>query len=140
MRNLSDILQYLMIMGFLFILCLCMCGCKTIQPVVLPNQHQEYKDSIRTEYKHDSVSIDRWHKEYMKGDTVYIHDSIWRDRWRFKELHDSIYINQSDTIYKPVEVVKPQSTFLRNSGIALWVILALLLAGVVVGIILKIKK
>lgn len=140
MRNLSDILQYLTIMGFLFILCIVMFGCKTVQPVVLPNQHQEQKDSIRTEYKHDSIYIDRWHKEYVKGDTVYIHDSIWRDRWRFKELHDSIYINQSDTIYKAVEVEKPQSTFLRNSGIALWVILALLVAGVVVGIILKIRK
>ena len=40
----------------------------------------------------------------------------------------------------PVEVEKKGSAFLRNSGIALWVIIALIIAGVVIGIILKFAK
>ena len=135
-----DWLENIMLCLWLAAMLLLMVGCKTVQPVIMPNSHQQQHDSIRTEYKHDSVYIDRWHKEYVKGDTVYIHDSIWRDRWKFKEIHDSIYTNSTDTIYRTVEVTKPQSTFLRNSGIALWIVIALLVAGIVIGIILKIKK
>ena len=140
MRHLSDIVQYLIIMGLLFLLALAMTGCKTIQPVVLPNNHTAQSDSVRTEYIHDSVIVHHWHTEKQKGDTFYIHDSV--DRWKEKlvYVHDSIFNNTTDTIYQPVEIEKPQSVFLRNSGIALWVILALLVAGVVIGIILKIKK
>ena len=134
-----DAIKVIAIVAIL-VLCYLLSSCKTVQPTVLTNQHSEKNDSIRTEYVHDSVYVDRWHKEYVKGDTIYIHDSIWRDRWKFQQIHDSIYIQQSDTIYKTVEVVKPQSAFLKNSGIALWVIIALLIVAVIVGIILKIKK
>lgn len=115
-------------------------GCRTQQLPTLPNSSDRSHDSIRTEYVHDSVYIDRWHKEIQKGDTIWIHDSI--DRWRNKHvyIHDSIDNSRIDTIYKTVEVEKKGSAFLRNSGIALWVIIALIIAGVVIGIILKFAK
>ena len=115
-------------------------GCKSQQLPTLPNSSDRSHDSIRTEYVHDSVYIDRWHKEIQKGDTFYIHDSI--DRWRNKYvyIYDSIDNSRIDTIYKAVEIEKKGSAFLRNSGIALWVIIALIIAGVVIGIILKFAK
>lgn len=99
-------------------------GCKTPQLPTLPNSSDRSHDSIRTEYVHDSVYIDRWHKEVQKGDTIYIHDSI--DRWRNKYvyIHDSIDNSRTDTIYQTVEIEKKGSEFLRMSGIAFWILIA----------------
>ena len=65
-------------------------------------------------------------------------DSIYFYKWRNK--HDSIYINNTDTIYQQVVVEKKGSAFLRNSGIALWVLIGLLVVAVIIGIILKFAK
>lgn len=115
-------------------------ACKTQQPPALPSSHDHNRDSVRTEYRHDTIKIDRWHTQYQKGDTVFIHDSI--DRWRTR--HDSIdryvYVNNTDTIYQKVQVEKPYKQFLVNSGIALWVLIALLVAGVIIGIVIKFAK
>lgn len=113
---------------------------RTPSAVVLPNVSSNKSDSVRKEYIHDSIYIDRWHKEYEKGDTVFIHDSI--DRWRNKYvyIHDSIDNSRIDTIYKAVEVEKKGSAFLRNSGIALWIIIGLILLAVIGGIFVKFAK
>ena len=112
------------------------------QNVVASSAHERTQDSVRIEYKHDSIYIDRYHHIYAQGDTVYIYDSIWRDRWHTINKHDSIYINNTDTIYQTstVEVEKPGSTFLRNSGIVLWVLIAIFILTVIIGIILRFVK
>jgi hypothetical protein len=88
----------------------------------------------------DTIYRDRWHKEYQKGDTVFIHDSI--DRWHKKYiyLHDSINNSRTDTIYQQIQVEKKGSAFLRNSGIALWILIALFVVSVIIGIIIKFAK
>lgn len=117
-------------------------GCRAQRTTTLPEPNAHNRDSVRIEYRHDSIYTDRWHTQYVKGDTVYIHDSIWRDR--FLKIHDTLRINNTDTIYQPVEVPVVQevdrSPFLRNSGIALWVIVALLLLSVIAGIVIKFAK
>lgn len=126
---------------FVVIVFLFVAGCKAVVPIV--GTTAEYnRDSVRTEYKHDSIYIDRWHHIYTQGDTVYIHDSIYRDRWRTINKHDSIYINNTDTIYQTntIEVEKPGSAFLRNSGIALWVLISIFILTVIIGIILRFVK
>ena len=133
-RN-NPILEYLLAAVMLGLLILCMVGCKTTAPAI-PTSHE--RDSVRTEYVHDSVYIDRWHTEYQRGDTVFVRDSIWRDRWHNK--HDSIYISNTDTITVIQEVVKPASAFWKGSGIAFWILLGLVVLGIVVGIIIKIAK
>lgn len=140
MKRNNSIFKYLLPLIIGCMILLAFVGCKTAQLATMPNSSDRSHDSIRTEYVHDSVYIDRWHKEIQKGDTVYIHDSI--DRWRNKYvyIHDSIDNSRIDTIYKAVEVEKKGSAFLRNSGIALWVIITLIIAGVVIGIILKFAK
>lgn len=111
-------------------------SCKTVTPILPTNTAQ--RDSVRIEYLHDSIYTDRWHTEYVKGDTIYIRDSVWRDRWRWK--YDSIYFSSVDTIYQQIIVEQKGSMFLRNSGIALWVLLGLLVIAVIIGIVLKFAK
>lgn len=115
-------------------------GCKTLPQTPLPSTHDHHGDSVHTEYVHDSIYIDRWHTQYQKGDTVFIHDSIFRDRWHKTNIHDSIYISNTDTIYQTVEIEKKGSAFLRNSGIALWVLIGLMVIAVIIGIVLKFAK
>ena len=123
---------------FLFCLLLfCMVSCKC-PCAAIGEQHAGSHDSVRIELVHDSVTIDRWHKEYIKGDTVFIRDSVWRDRWRNK--HDSIFICNSDTIYQTIEVEKKGSAFWKGSGIALWVLIGCIVLGLIVGLIIKIAK
>lgn len=115
-------------------------GCKSVTPAVPTNTSNRTSDSVRTELRIDTIYQDRWHKEYQKGDTVYIHDSI--DRWhnKYVYIHDSIDNSRTDTIYQPVEIEKKGSAFLRNSGIALWVIIGLILLAVIGGIFVKFAK
>lgn len=133
-------LFYVLGMIVLGMILLAMVGCKTPQLPTPPNSSDRSHDSIRTEYVHDSVYIDRWHTQYMKGDTCYIHDSI--DRWRNKYvyIHDSIDNSRIDTVYQKVEIEKKGSAFLQNSGIALWVLIALFVVAVIIGIVLKFTK
>lgn len=80
----------------LIFLCIAMVGCRT-QYVPVETVRSEYKDRIRETYTVDSVTDTRL--VYVKGDTVI----DWRDRvkWRDREIHDSIYINKTDTIRIP---------------------------------------
>ena len=128
------------ITGILVAVAVICSGCKTIKPVAVPEVHERTNDSIRKEYVHDSTYIDRWHTITIKGDSVIIHDSI--DRWHEKLvfIHDSIDNSRIDTVARIVEIEKPQSVFLRNSGIALWVIIALIIAGIIIGIVIKFAK
>lgn len=139
-RN-NQIFTWLLFAILLGMLLLCMIGCKSVAPYIPPtNVSQHDHDSVRNEYVHDSIYVDRWHKEVTKGDTVFIHDSIlhWRDKLVY--IHDSIDNSRIDTIYNTVQVEKKGSVFLRNSGIALWIIIALLILAVIVGIVLKFAK
>ena len=114
-------------------------GCKA-PGVTSGGMHRQAHDSVRTEYIHDSVYVDRWHKQYVKGDTVYIHDSI--DRWRDRKvyIHDSIDNSRIDTVYQPIEVEKKGSAFLHGSGIAFWVLIAIITIAGAVGLIIKFAK
>lgn len=85
----------------LLLLACVMCGCKT-QYVPVESVRTEYKDRVNKEYVIDSVTDTRF--VYIKGDTVI----DWRDRvkWKEREVHDSIYINRTDTIRVPYPVEK----------------------------------
>ena len=127
----------LLLIAYSFVGCKCPCALAGTD-----THHSDTSDSVHTEYVHDSITIDRWHTQYVKGDTVYIHDSIFKDRWHNKQVHDSIYIASVDTITNTVtmEVEKKGSAFLRGSGIALWVLIGALVLGAIIGIIIKFAK
>ena len=128
------------IIGYIAVLIIAVSCTRVPASVVLPNVHSHAHDSVRTEYVHDSIYIDRWHREYVQGDTVYMHDSI--DRWhnRYVYIHDSIDNSRIDTIYQTVQVEKPYKQFLVNSGIALWIIIILIVLTIVAGIFIKFAK
>ena len=119
-------------------------GCGHLKPVVTTTpSHTERTDSTNTRYIHDTTYIDRWHTRYQRGDTVFLHDSVYV--FQGKEKADTVYVARqiTDTITNIVEVeqqLTKNQQFLIRSGIACWVILALLLLAVIVGIVLKFAK
>lgn len=136
-RN-GNVFWWLLFAIVTFVCVMGMTGCKSQPCLPIPSSGTHDHDSVRTEYVHDSISVDRWHTILQKGDTVYVRDSIYFYKWRNK--HDSIYINNTDTIYQQVVVEKKGNMFLRNSGIALWVLIGLLVVAAIIGIILKFAK
>ena len=67
-------------------------GCKGIKQVVEVPVYVHDTTAVLKEV-HDSTYIDRWHTEYLKGDTVFVRDSFAVVR----------YIRTTDTAYKVVE-------------------------------------
>lgn len=132
----NDIWQWIIAVGLFICLLLAIPGCKT--PTISLPTSSHSRDSVRIEYKHDSIWNDRWHTIYTKGDTVYIHDSVSVDRWHTKR--DTIAKTRTDTIYQQIPIEKKGSAFLRNSGIALWILIAMFVVSVIIGIIIKFAK
>lgn len=125
-------------------LIVCFASCKVHYQLPISSSDNR-RDSERTEYIHDSIYIDRVRMIHIGGDTVYIRDSVNTVRMQKQTIHDSIYINLTDTIYQTTEAsnsntLSKGTVFLRNSGIALWVILSILFLCVAVGLIFKFAK
>lgn len=116
-------------------------ACKSVAPVV----EVHYKDSIRTvyQYRHDTTYIDRWHSEKQVGDTIYKTDSIYVFEGAEVEVHDTITVNNTDTItnveYREKELSKLQQAAM-NSGYATWAFLALLVLTLIVVVIYKLAR
>ena len=93
------LLGYIAITLIVAFIALFFCACrspKTItieRPVIL---HDTLRDVREV---HDSVHVDRWHTEFVKGDTIFVTDSV--DRWRKVFVHDTTY----QVVERPVEVV-----------------------------------
>lgn len=140
MNRQNPILIHLLLLIIGCMIALAFVGCKSVVPALPTNTSNRTSDSVRTELRIDTIYQDRWHKEYQKGDTVFIHDSI--DRWhnKYVYINDSINNSRTDTIYRQIQVEKKCSAFLRNSGIALWVIIGLILLAVIAGIFVKFAK
>lgn len=118
-------------------------GCRTTRQAVEVVPRVIHDTHI--EYVHDSIWQDRWHDRWLSGDTVFMHDSIYIEKWRTKrdtiKSVDSIpYVVEVEV---PVEVEKQLSgnqVFLIRSGVALWIVLAVVLLGVIVGVAIKVSK
>ena len=78
------------------------CSRKTVAPVVEPVYIHETTETVRM--VHDSTYIDRWHTQWLSGDTVFIHDSI--DRWHSVVKHDTLSLYREVPVLQkvPVEV------------------------------------
>lgn len=109
-----------------------MIGCASSRPIIGESSNHERELSTNqshVEHTIDSTLIDRLREVITRNDTVFIHDSIYiyklRDRNVTDTVHDTLYINNTDTIRLTItnEVEKPIAPFVRNSCIALWVII-----------------
>lgn len=81
------------------------CGCTTTKYVPVETVRTEYKDNVREIHTTDSVTDTRF--VYVKGDTVI--DYRDRVKWKEKTVHDSIYIERTDTIREPYPVERELS-------------------------------
>ena len=117
---------------FIVLTMITMIGCASSRPIIGESSNHERDHSntrSHVESTTDSTIIDRLREVIMRNDTVYIHDSIYIEKWRERQvkdtIHDTLYINNTDTIRLTItnEVEKPIAPFVRNSCIALWVII-----------------
>ena len=109
-------------------------SCKTVDciPEVV------YRDSIRTEYIHDSIYR-------YERDSIYIHqksDTVWMEKYitRYKDVlkveRDTVWRDNTQTIVKEVEVEKPIAPFVK--WLAWWGAAALLI--LLLWVVLKIYR
>ena len=109
-------------------------SCKTVDciPEVV------YRDSIRTEYIHDSIYR-------YERDSIYIHqkaDTVWLEKYitRYKDVlkveRDTVWRDNTQTIVKEVEVEKPIAPFVK--WLAWWGAAALLI--LLLWVVLKIYR
>ena len=109
-------------------------SCKTVDciPEVV------YRDSIRTEYQHDSIYR-------YERDSIYIHqkaDTVWMEKYitRYKDVlkveRDTVWRDNTQTIVKEVEVEKPIAPFVK--WLAWWGAAALLI--LLLWVVLKIYR
>ena len=117
-----------------------MIGCASSRPIMSESSNHEREQSTNqshVEHTTDSTLIDRLREVITRNDTVFIHDSIYiyklRDRYVADTIHDTLYINNTDTIRLTItnEVEKPIAPFVRNSCIALWVIIGVAILALV---------
>lgn len=121
-------------------------GCKTLPPTITnATSTSSHRDSIaeKTIYIHDTTYIDRYHSVITSNDTVYIRDSIYIYVEKDMQQHDTVYVTKTDTIQTEQtkieyqEVEKPIAPFVRNSCIALWVIIGVAVLALVAWIVWK---
>ena len=102
---------------------LAMVGCKTVDCI----PEVEYRDSIRTEYIHDSIY--RYERDsifiHQKADTVWLEKYITRYKDVMKVERDTVWRDNMQTIVKEVEVEKPIAPFVK--WLAWWGAAALLI-------------
>lgn len=124
------------IAAILMLIALLLCSCASTKVVT------QYQDRYitKTELRVDSVWCDRWHTEYMRGDTVFVHDSVYLDRWHYETTTDTINIR--DSIPYPVEVVKEvrvRNGYDKFTARGFWLMLVAILSALVIWLLKKTK-
>ncbi len=76
------------------------CSRKTVAPVVEPVRIHDTIETVRM--VHDSTYIDRWHTQWLSGDTMFVHDSI--DRWHSVVKHDTLGLYREVPVLQKVSV------------------------------------
>ncbi len=84
----------------LILMCLVATGCT--RKVYVPLETVRTEKDVVTRWLTDTVIQNDTRFIFVKGDTVI----DWRDRWRerIKEVHDTLYIERTDTVRVPVPV------------------------------------
>lgn len=100
-------------------------GCRAIKSIEVPVYIHD--TTLVRQHVHDSTYIDRWHTEYVNGDTVHVRDSI----------HIVKCIRNTDTVVRftevpvevkeTVEVERSKTAFERIQQTAFWIAVAVLL-------------
>lgn len=136
------------------IISMLLCGCRSTRCVPVESVRTEYKDRVvmrhdtvrdsvmrlRDVYRHDSVAV------MMRGDTVFV------DRWhtlrqssslrnrteKSRMMHDTIYVNRTDSVRVPVAVERKLTRWERmnRSVMDVFAVIGMITAVAVVGLLL----
>ena len=116
------------VFGLILLLASTGCSRRTVAPIVEPVViHDTTETVLRV---HDSTYIDRWHTQWLNGDTVFIHDSL--DRWHSVKVHDTLSLYREVPVLQKVYVDVPAQLtggqkFLIRAG---WLMVAVILFGI----------
>ena len=88
------------VLGLILLLALAGCSRKTVAPIVEPVYIHDTTETVRM--VHDSTYIDRWHTQWLSGDTVFIHDSV--DRWHSVVKNDTVWMYREVPVLQKVPV------------------------------------
>ena len=131
-----DYHKYIIAMAIGVLICSLFSSCTTTQyvPVIehrtdTVRQCLTLRDSI---WLHDSISV----KE--KGDTVRIEK--WHTKYVSKEVHDTTYINKTDSVPVPYEVVKEVPRKRSTVDWVLTIMGMLSILGIIVWVVNKVKR
>lgn len=117
----------------LFVICALLALCSCTRTIYEPVESVRTEKDVVTRWLTDTVIQNDTRFIYVKGDTVI----DWRDRWRdrIKEVHDTVYVERTDSIQVPYPVEKQLSKWERTKqdvgGIAIGVIVAVVCIAVI---------
>lgn len=117
----------------LFVICALLALCSCTRTIYEPVESVRTGKDVVTRWLTDTVIQNDTRFIYVKGDTVI----DWRDRWRdrIKEVHDTVYVERTDSIQVPYPVEKQLSKWERTKqdvgGIAIGVIVAVVCIAVI---------
>ena len=95
----------IIILGMIVAVILAMCSCT--RTVYVP-QTSIQRDSIYiTQYKRDSIYMHDSIFQWLKADTMYI--ERWHKEYIERKIHDTLYIERTDTLKVPYPVEKKLS-------------------------------
>lgn len=128
----------------LLVCTICSCSRKTVSQIVSTDNTKQdstfqSSNNIQHVIERDSIYIDKWHTEWIKGDTVHHRDSIYC--YVEKAVHDTI--NTTDTVYMASketsntnkETLTIQEQKKRGGG--LWIFFARILSAIVAYLAVK---
>lgn len=101
-----------------------MCSCRTVR-VVEQVPVEVHDTAYVTKMLHDSTYIDRWHTEYIKGDTVYVTNNETKVVYKYVTDTSYKYVEKPVTVTKTemVEVKKPLSWWVKTQLWGFWILL-----------------
>lgn len=109
-------------------------SCRSVNEIV--KEVPVHDTTYITKTQHDSTYIDRWHTEYIKGDTVWKKDSVLVVRWRDRNDTVRLYVEKPVEVEKIVKVEKNLNLFQKT---LMWFGVGFILVLIAFGISLYIK-
>lgn len=112
-------------------------SCRSVNEIV--KEVPVHDTTYITKTQRDSTYIDRWHTEYIKGDTVWKKDSVLVVRWRDRNDTVRLYVEKPVEMEKIVKVEKKLNFFQKT---LMWcgVGFIIVLIGFGISLYIKLKK
>ena len=112
-------------------------SCRSVNEIV--KEVPVHDTTYITKTQRDSTYIDRWHTEYIKGDTVWKKDSVLVVRWRDRNDTVRLYVEKPVEVEKIVNVEKKLNFFQKT---LMWcgVCIIFVLIGFGISLYIKLKE